>query len=43
MPYGDSMLPDQPRVRGVQFPFQVTDRVIIKVYKENFSLIKLMA
>ncbi|XP_042968906.1 U-box domain-containing protein 63-like isoform X3 [Carya illinoinensis] len=29
--YGDSILMDSPRGRGVQFPFAVTDRVIIKV------------
>ncbi|CAI9091876.1 OLC1v1026980C1 [Oldenlandia corymbosa var. corymbosa] len=30
-PYGDSMQTDHSRGRGVQFPFAVTDRVIIKV------------
>lgn len=29
--YGDSSFSDSPRGRGVQFPFVVTDRVIIKV------------
>ncbi|XWS08360.1 hypothetical protein CRYUN_Cryun41cG0073100 [Craigia yunnanensis] len=30
--YGESNIMDPPRGRGVQFPFAVTDRVIIKVY-----------
>ena len=29
--YGDASLADQPRGKGVQFPFSLTDRVIIKV------------
>ncbi|KAA8539691.1 hypothetical protein F0562_026383 [Nyssa sinensis] len=33
--YGNSMLMDQPRGRGVQFPFAVTDRVIIKGNKRT--------
>ncbi|PIN19091.1 hypothetical protein CDL12_08231 [Handroanthus impetiginosus] len=33
--FGDSMFVDQPRVKGVQFPFVVTDRVIIKGNKRT--------
>ncbi|KAG6665983.1 hypothetical protein CIPAW_02G198900 [Carya illinoinensis] len=33
--YGDSILMDSPRGRGVQFPFAVTDRVIIKGNKRT--------
>ncbi|XP_034704319.1 U-box domain-containing protein 62 [Vitis riparia] len=33
--YGDSTLMDTPRGRGVQFPFAVTDRVIIKGNKRT--------
>ncbi|KAF3433272.1 hypothetical protein FNV43_RR24374 [Rhamnella rubrinervis] len=33
--YGDSNLMDPPRGRGVQFPFAVTDRVIIKGNKRT--------
>ncbi|KAF5453750.1 hypothetical protein F2P56_028626, partial [Juglans regia] len=33
--YGDSTLMDSPRGRGVQFPFAVTDRVIIKGNKRT--------
>lgn len=33
--YGDSSILDTPRVRGVQFPFVVTDRVIIKGNKRT--------
>ncbi|KAG7999234.1 hypothetical protein I3843_01G298300 [Carya illinoinensis] len=33
--YGDSTLMDTPRGRGVQFPFAVTDRVIIKMDQGN--------
>ncbi|KAL2248983.1 UNVERIFIED_CONTAM: U-box domain-containing protein 62 [Sesamum indicum] len=33
--FGDSMLLDHPRGRGVQFPFAVTDRVIIKGNKRT--------
>ncbi|PON34952.1 hypothetical protein PanWU01x14_340100 [Parasponia andersonii] len=33
--YGDSTLMDLPRGRGVQFPFAVTDRVIIKGNKRT--------
>ncbi|XP_050250943.1 uncharacterized protein LOC126697857 [Quercus robur] len=33
--YGDSTLMDPPRGRGVQFPFAVTDRVIIKGNKRT--------
>ncbi|KAI3458466.1 hypothetical protein Pfo_015129 [Paulownia fortunei] len=33
--YGDSILTDHPRGRGVQFPFIVTDRVIIKGNKRT--------
>ncbi|KAG8390178.1 hypothetical protein BUALT_Bualt01G0056400 [Buddleja alternifolia] len=33
--YPDSMLIDQPRGKGVQFPFAVTDRVIIKGNKRT--------
>ncbi|KAL0341201.1 UNVERIFIED_CONTAM: U-box domain-containing protein 62 [Sesamum radiatum] len=33
--FGDSMLLDHPRGRGVQFPFSVTDRVIIKGNKRT--------
>uniref|UniRef100_A0A5B7ACY2 U-box domain-containing protein n=1 Tax=Davidia involucrata TaxID=16924 RepID=A0A5B7ACY2_DAVIN len=33
--YGNSMLMDHPRGRGVQFPFAVTDRVIIKGNKRT--------
>lgn len=34
--YGDSYPVDYSRGKGVQFPFVVTDRVIIKVYWKNF-------
>lgn len=33
--YGDSTVMDPPRGRGVQFPFAVTDRVIIKGNKRT--------
>ncbi|KAL6531156.1 hypothetical protein OROHE_014225 [Orobanche hederae] len=33
--FGDSMLTDHPRGKGVQFPFAVTDRVIIKGNKRT--------
>ncbi|KAI3470964.1 hypothetical protein Pfo_027627 [Paulownia fortunei] len=33
--FGDSMLTDNPRGKGVQFPFAVTDRVIIKGNKRT--------
>ncbi|KAK2982410.1 hypothetical protein RJ640_026253 [Escallonia rubra] len=33
--YGDTTLMDHPRGRGVQFPFSVTDRVIIKGNKRT--------
>ncbi|KAK6145694.1 hypothetical protein DH2020_022514 [Rehmannia glutinosa] len=33
--FGDSMLTDHPRGKGVQFPFVVTDRVVIKGNKRT--------
>ncbi|XVE86067.1 hypothetical protein DITRI_Ditri18aG0006700 [Diplodiscus trichospermus] len=35
--YGESNIMDPPRGRGVQFPFAVTDRVIIKVHVVNYQ------